>query len=184
LIQSASVDEEYFNWLYKQVWRASDPLPERSNRLLAEQLHTKPFRWYVDNDDNRAADGVELRLRFLDETKKRAPRDWLELDCSVLEMIIALAGRTAFNSYGTTDEWAAQLLTNLGILRFTDAVYNHVVMNEVDEVLETLLDRTYSPDGVGGLFPLRMSRLDQRRVELWNQMQSYVIEGETVANGP
>jgi len=185
LIQSASVDEDYFDWLYGLVWPTRVKNPARSNRLLAEQLHTKPFRWFIHNDDNRGLDGVELRSEFLSVYPNVRPtQEWMDLDCSILEMLIALARRTAYESSGTTDEWAAQLLDNLGIRRFTDDTYHEGIRQEVDEVLEQLLNRTYSPDGVGGLFPLRYADLDQRRVELWHQMSTYVLEGDAVANGP
>jgi hypothetical protein len=38
------------------------------------------------------------------------------------------------------------------------------------------VNREYDPDGRGGLFPLDGTHANQREVELWYQMQAYIIE--------
>jgi hypothetical protein len=42
--------------------------------------------------------------------------------------------------------------------------------------LHKLNNRTYSKLGKGGLFPLRSSAYDQRKVELWYQMAAFMTE--------
>jgi hypothetical protein len=46
----------------------------------------------------------------------------------------------------------------------------------IQDVLDTIIFRTYKYDGRGGLFPLREGKEDQRRVELWYQMCAYILE--------
>ena len=50
-------------------------------------------------------------------------------------------------------------------------------------ILNKIIDRGYSRRGVGGLFPLKYSKNDQRKVELWYQMHSYLIENYYVDGG-
>lgn len=150
---------------------------------LIRQLHGTPFRWSVHNDDNRGEDGKELREEFLDEFGYSEP-DWPEVDASMFEVLIALSRRAAYNSYGTPASWFWKMLENLGFRHYSDANYNNEIEEEVDEVLQIVLDRTYSEDGRGGLFPLRSPHLDQRRIELWYQLSAYILEGGDVDNGP
>lgn len=177
MTQAASTDEAYFEWLYSFVGPIQNRNPDRSFWQLAEQLHNTEFRWTIANDDNRAEDGRELRERFIDERNiRRVSLGWLRQNCSVLEMIVALAQRAAFDADGETDEWVGYLLENLGFHRYTDSAYSDRVREDVAEGLERLMSRTYGRDGSGGLFPLRYTNTDQRRIELWYQMSAYLLE--------
>ena len=67
-------------------------------RKLLSYLHTIPFRCVMRSDENRVADGVDLRWRFAVDIEMEDRnvwiRDCLEGPCSVLEMMVALAIRT------------------------------------------------------------------------------------------
>lgn len=128
----------------------------------------------MPNDDNRMEDGKELRQEFLYEFK--VDDTWMNEPCSVLEMLIALARRLAFEVNGDTDEWFWHLMYNLGLEQYTDDVFNHVVAEDVDDILDTFLDRKYGHNGEGGLFPLEETRADQTEVEIWYQMSTYLLE--------
>jgi len=151
--------------------------------MLIRQLHIKPFRWFVHNDSNRGEDGKELREEYLEIFRYSEP-DWPDMDASMFEVLIALSRRAAFNSYGTPASWFWKMLENLDLRHYSDANYNDIVEQEVEEVLDNVLDRRYSPDGRGGLFPLRMPHHDQRKIELWYQLSAYILEGGEVDNGP
>jgi hypothetical protein len=47
---------------------------------------------------------------------------------------------------------------------------------KIKNILDTLVWRTYQPDGRGGFFPLNHPEEDQTKVEIWYQMNKYVIE--------
>ena len=65
---------------------------------LLRILHKTEFVYYVPNDENRAMDGVYLREDFLSATPEYyATPDWMEMECSMLEMLIALAQRAISN---------------------------------------------------------------------------------------
>lgn len=172
------LDELYLNWLYDQVGNSKLRSPARTYWSLFRQLYTREFVWLVPNDDNRCADGKDLRLEFcaiyhLDLVDPR----WMELGCSTLEMMVALSRKLAFEAEGEPREWFWQLISNLGLGRCTDAWYRVTLGEEhVEEVIDTLIFRTYSYEGDGGLFPLRNADRDQRQVEIWYQMNAYILE--------
>ena len=142
------------------------------------QLYVKEFVWLIPNDDNRAEDGKELRYEFINEQGiDEVDQAWLDLGCSVLEMMIALARRAAFESDDEVVEWFWRFIFNLGLNNHTDIEYNSATEREVDNVLDTVIFRTYDADGLGGLFPLTHPRQDQRKVELWYQLAAYLSEG-------
>lgn len=179
----APLEEAYFEWLYGQVASVRNRNPERSFWKLFQKLHRTEFTWYVPNDDNRVEDGKELRLIFLNSTRYRLDDPhglFLDLGCSVLEMLIALAKHIAFETDRPVSEWFWRLLRNLEIDAYSDLTYEISIEEEVEEVLDRLVNRTYSRDGRGGLFPLSRPRGDQRTIELWYQMSSYLLEGRWV----
>lgn len=179
------INEGYFAWLYRLVDDSNSVRASRSHWALLQQLHATPFRWSVANDDNRNEDGKDLRKAFLQEFSIYEPdHQWLDLDASMLEMLIALSQRAAYESSGEPAEWFWKMMQNLELDRYTDSVFNGHIADEVEDKLEMLLFRDYNPDGVGGLFPLRNPSADQRRIELWYQLSAYLLEGEYVDNGP
>ena len=165
------LDHEYFLWLCSQVSSVKSRSRARSYRTLLGQLHDKEFVWFVPNDDNRVEDGRQLREEFLDSHGLDGP---VPSGCSMLEMLIGIARRLSFLTERKVRGWFWELLRNLGIADLNDAVpYN---FEEVDEVLDRVIYRAYSPDGSGGLFPLENAREDQTKVELWYQLNAYLIE--------
>lgn len=179
-----TVDDLYFEWLYSHVGSVKNRNPSRSFWKLTRQLYTTPFFWHVPNDHNRAEDGKQLRLEFLDEVDAPYDGEWMSLDCSIFEMLIALSRRVAFESYGESIEWFWRLLENLNIHIYTDAVYDRQAKREIDRKLKIMVSRSYSRNGVGGLFPIMNSERDQRWVEIWYQMQTYLLESDYLNNDP
>lgn len=179
-----SIEERYFEWLYSQIAAVKNRNPARSYWKLAKQMHGYPFTWFVPNDDNRAEDGRELREEFMVESFIDSVDDlWMDLDCSIFEMLIGLSRRVAFESYGSSGEWFRELITNLGLVELTDRGYNSINARDVDRTLERLVNRTYDRKGHGGgLFPLLRAMEDQREVEIWYQMSAYLLAKERMAD--
>lgn len=172
---NAPLDELYFVWLYEQVGRISRS-KLRSHWDLCRHLHSKAFQWMLQGDENRAEDGRLLRVEFINQMPAvSADAEWLGMDCSVLEMLIGMSHRLAFNAGGEPHEWFWQLIDNLELSTFNDAHYEAYIM-EVEEKLNALIHRTYLRTGKGGLFPLEHPQADQREVEIWYQMSEYLTE--------
>jgi hypothetical protein len=149
-----------------------------------KHLYTMLFILELRNDEHRAEDGKNLRYEFIDECDiQDVEVNWLQLECSVLEMLIGLSRRASFESQGEPLEWFWKMLENLGLRNYTDAVWDEMVMEDVDDVMFRLMNRTYEPNGEGGLFPLENAHEDQRHTELWKQLSAYIIEGGYVDHG-
>jgi len=151
--------------------------PDKSYWELLNLMFDKPFGWSIPMDDNRLADGLDLRVEF---SHIRRPRPSLEqLDQlgqgSFLEVLIGLSRRMAFLAGGQAPGWAWQLLSNLELHRMWDPL-SHPKQLRAQDVMDTAISRTYSPDGTGGFFPLAWPDGDQTTVELWYQMNAYVEE--------
>jgi hypothetical protein len=119
-------------------------------------------------------------MEFLSSIGSRGGRDWLGQSCSLLEVLVALSRRAEFESEKDAYTWFWQMMQNVGLRDFTDAVYDDWVREEVLETMARVIDREYGNDGAGGLFPLQNPDQDQREVELWYQMSSYLIENSTI----
>ena len=175
-----SPDGAYLEWLYSQVGIVQNRNPARSHWKLLIQLYSTQFVWFVPNDDNRVEDGKALRPLFLQETRYKLDDPhglFFSIECSILEMIIALARRAATLSDGQPAEWFWRMIHNLGFDGCTDDIWEVSMQEDLEETLHRLNGRTYLPSGEGGLFPLHEAENDQRKVELWYQLQAYVYEG-------
>lgn len=171
----APLDELYFVWLYGQVGKVEIDHPARSYWDLLKILYTKEFVWFVPNDDNRVEDGRDLRLEFAaDEGIADVDQSWLQLGCSMLEMLVALSRRLSFLGEGEARTWFWLMLENIKLDGYVDA--SSLDVKQIDKILDKVIWRTYTARGVGGLFPLKRTTDDQRKVEIWYQLNAYLIE--------
>jgi hypothetical protein len=158
-------DQRYFEWLISQIHVPTD----KTYQELFERLHNTEFVWMVPNDDNRVADGLDLRREFEHEVM-------VDKGASVLEVLVALSRRLAFIANGQdAPHWAWKLLKNVGLTKAFDP-WTRNKSEKVEQILEDLIWRTYHPNGQGGFFPLKNPTEDQTRIEIWYQLNAYVME--------
>jgi len=176
----------YFAWLSEQV----DHKELYSN--LNSFLHNRcDFRWRIEMDKNREDDGYYLRegfLRFADGVglvfSKSAISSLLSVKVSVFEVLVAISYRIEFelddlSSAPKFHIWYTELITNLGLAENINELWALNVNRselQVGEVIDTLLDRTYTRAGLGSLFPVKHTTEDMRMVEIWYQMMLYLYE--------
>lgn len=176
---AAPVDDRYFEWLYGLFGSVRNRNPARSYWKLSRILYTTEFVWLIPNDDNRVEDGKELRVEFMSEQgSDGASQEWLDLGCSVLEMLISLARMAEFDSNTEAIVWFGIFMDNLGLTQFKDS--KSFDEEDVSQILEKFVYRTYKSNGEGGLFPLMHPEKDQRKVELWYQLAAYILERPTL----
>lgn len=168
---NAPLEELYFNWLYNLV---ADPQGRTTYWKLLKILYTKECIWLVPNDDNRLDDGRYLRYEFADSLDLvDVDPEWMQLECCFFELLIGLSRRLSFLGEGEPSTWFWHMLANLGI-HFHDR--QRFRQDDVEGVLDNVLQRRYEYDGTGGLFPLKHPRGDQKAVELWSQLNAYLLE--------
>lgn len=141
-------------------------------------MHEKEFVWFVPNDDNRIADGLDIRKEWLQHVTVALDEDpvpGFDFPCSFLEVLLALSRRMAFQAGDPAEGWAWQFLINLDLNRMRDDLSKYKT-RKADDIMETVIFRTYANDGAGGFFPLTHPRANQKKVELWYQMSAYIEE--------
>lgn len=173
------MDEKYFNWLYEKV-RPVEMVDLDQYTKVSVLAHKIIFDWTVPNDDNRAAEGKELRYEFMEELGIHPPPDkeWMGIDSSIFEMLIALARRCDFIVEIGLHGWFDIFMKNLDLSFYNDENYIPSYESRVIRRLNKFNVRSYKPNGKGGLFPLESPRTDQRKVELWYQMSAYMAENK------
>lgn len=168
-------DDYYFDWLARKV-NSEEHFIGDYIRLLST-LYDRSFTWSVGHDDNREADGLELRNRYLEECGDS--RIIFKESCSILEMMVALAIRIEDSlmydpDYGDrTPLWFWDMIRSLGLERFTDSYFDAATVNHI---LSQFLARDYSRDGRGGLFTVKNNHIDMRKTEIWYQMNFHYGE--------
>lgn len=165
------IDGLYFNWLCAKVLD-----PKSRNYLdLMRIFHKKEYVWtgHVLHDQNRAEDGIELRLDFIRATGfEDRESDWYTCGCSVLEMLVAFAMRAASQSEIIVRDWFIIFLQNLGLDEFRQVDESDIP--QIDDILNRFIYRNYDSMGHGGLFPMRHTQNDQRFIEVWYQFSEYL----------
>ena len=172
----------YFNYLEALVCNG-DVVDRHS--ILLDTLYRIDFRWSVHNDDNRISDAIELRYNYQAdcEVTDDELEELLLIPCSIIEVICGLAIRMDEimrdpDGGAHIDRWFWELISNLGMLEFTDENYERGLwsLQDVKKIGDIFMDRTYDELGRGGLFPRNVCYKDQRECELFEQMNGYLNE--------
>ena len=109
----------------------------------------------------------------------------MTLDCSWLEMLVALAEALDYLYDGGVHERLVELITNMGLAKVLATKLDRSGLSPYDELDEELVELIVTridenrcdASGHGGLFPLdKLDHPDQRRVEIWEQHAAYFRE--------
>lgn len=173
---AAPLDERYLIWLYSQVANVKTRHKVRTHWSLFRQLNETIFVAFVPHDDNRIADAQDLRDEFLASEGVRGSREWMRLPCSMLELLMILSRQLAFEMDDPVQIWFWHLIEVLNLEHFNDREYDDYAQEAIASAIDRVIWRTYEPNGQGGLFPLRNPARDQRKIELWYQLNAYLLE--------
>ena len=167
------IKKEYFDWIYS-IGNNSSAI---SYHELFTFLHEIKFISVLKDDRNRAMDGENLRWRFAYLTGRDKVFDdiseCLKGRCSVLEMMTALAIRCEEEIMddprkgNRTNQGLWLMLNNMGLGGMYDG---HFDEDEVKKKVTIMMERSYSPDGRGGLFRIYNCPADLRDVDIWTQL--------------
>lgn len=140
--------------------------PKDYRKILA-YLHSCEFTWIIEDDANRADDGINLRYRY-DDNYIGSPEP-----CTVLEMMIALALRCEETimcdpAYGDrTKQWFWEMMRSLGLFAMSDDCFIEQVAYDI---VERFLNREYKRNGKGGLFTITYTHRDLTKIPIWTQL--------------
>lgn len=156
--------DEYFEWLIDRVGYS-----KKGYNQLLYFLYTVPFRYKLNRDANRVDDAKELFNEYDDNE-----RDFV----SVLEVLISLSIRIDDELIGDPSNpnpsmifW--EMCCNLGLDEYDDKHFNII---EVQHILDIWMDRKFNSDGSHSIFPILDPRKDQRKIDIWSQLQEYLSE--------
>jgi hypothetical protein len=163
----------YFNWLCGKIIDTTKTSPNLTYWELFKVLHTTEFVWIISGDDNRCADGRELRLEFLIQADIPDDELWrTQPGCSMLEMFIAFARRAEFSTNESMEDWFWEFLFNLGLHDFCDG--SRPEKQDIVDILDVFMWRTYDPNGHGSMFPNDAPNRDLRELDIWYQFNEYL----------
>ena len=180
-----NLSQLYLEWLLRLI--NADNYKGKSYIKLCSLLNKIPFEPVMKLDKNRSSD-VQSLLR---ETYIQSQSDWYRLSndeimelptwpVSFLELIISLAMRIdldfmrEINGIDNTRIYFWVIVRNLGFLSFVDDNWNEDSIISVVNRLNIVQERKYDFNGNGGLFPLENAEMDQRNVQIWNQLCQFV----------
>lgn len=162
-------DTNYFEYLCSMA-RLSLPR-YRKYRGLLRHLYSVQFRFIHPMDENRVFDALDLRKEYFNT-------DNVGGNASVLEVLLAFSRRIETEIMSEDpdkdriERWFWVMLDNLGLLK--TGIYDSE--EEINKILDIWMDRTYTKKGHGNIFSTSKSDTDLRDVELWWQMQRYLVE--------
>jgi len=167
---------DYYQWLLDKIDGHMYPYYDYS--LLLNELHSIEFTYGIAMDQNRANDGIRLRMEYMDENLIPDLFYKEGIPCSVLEMMISLAvdcdQQLMYD--GVTHnvaKWFWLMIENLDLMRMTDDNFN---TDYVHQQIGNWLSRNFKTDGSGSPFPLKTRGRDQRKVDIWMQLCGYISE--------
>jgi hypothetical protein len=171
------MDDAYYRWLVQFL---GDEYLEMNYQKLLYKLYATDFYWELEYDGNRATDGLYLRTLFTEEMRGNlgVSKIVTGAQCSVLEMLIALAKKTEHDImynpfYGDrTCKWFWVMLENLGLDIYDDYGYFE---ESVDRILYVFMHHLYASDGSGGgMFPNKFVERDLRKTDIWWQLNAFL----------
>jgi hypothetical protein len=170
-------ERAYYRWLVRNYVLDSYREPD-GYACVVEQMYRKAYYYTVRYDENRAEDGLELRNIYLDRhPNSEVPQG----PCSFLEFLIGVSVRL---SEMLTDgepipvsEYFWELARRIQLTEYTDDMYaDGSTPFVVDAIMTDLMDRNYDRCGSTGLFPLRRPCKNQKNVEIWYQLNAYLLQ--------
>lgn len=184
-----SIKNTYLEYLKSFVMPYSGksiPNPDPTYNVLFKVMHQTDFYWILERDANRAEDAYNLREMFLQRNGIHyMTRNELGMDgpASFLEMLIALCQRVekdiTYDQYSARDLFWS-IIANLKFTWFFDGNISDKDVNYAKGAMAVVMDRMYGKNGAGGMFPLKSSTRDQTKVEIWYQVNAWLIENNII----
>lgn len=171
--------EIYLDWISRVVGNVYNG---KTFNKLFRLLNSISFTYDIFSDRNRALDGVYFRYRFGYENGYSEEDISVFIDdhpCTILEMMAALAFRCEESIMSDpkyedrTSVWFWDMIKSLGLLNMSDDEFNEFYARNA---IYLFLNHSYKRNGRGGLFTVKSKDIDMRKMDIWYQLNSYLIE--------
>ena len=170
-----ALDQGYFMWLVGSVD------PSKTHIKLLQQLYESEAEALIPWDENRLDGGIAIRNEFRPGGySSLAEMTWLTKPCTFLELTIVLSRTLADEMNWTTKYAFWTLLRNIGVADISDIEYDSQMRSHIHQVVNKINARSYDYYGRGGFFPLRNAKQNQQLVQLWDQLNAWVIENDVL----
>lgn len=176
---------EYSKWLTKQI--GDSTYKNKSYSILFKILFNIYFTPILELDKNRTSDIVSLlREPYINTINRKQlftdkdVNSFLSETPRFLELIISLGMRIdsdflrEINGVDNSRIYFWMILKNLELLQYDDDSFKEENVLKIIDILTKVNTRTYTFNGKGGLFPLEYTEIDQRNVQIWDQMCTFV----------
>lgn len=153
--------KSYFAYLVEIIDGARNP-------QLCQMLFDIPFHWdpKIVLDENSAENGKYLRVKYFEETGNKCDRTGR---CSVLEVLVSMAigmeQIMAVPGEEQPERWFWEMIDNLDLEN-----------GDAEDKIERWMNRDFTRNGEGGMFPIRHPHQDQRTAPFWQQAMAYLGE--------
>ena len=168
---------DYYLWLLGIVDGAGYFIDDYDEMLW--KLFNIDFVWLLEMDSNRALDALNLRYEYVHVCNGQLCPEFEQKDASVLEVLIALANNWEheitydFRIGDRTAQWFWLMLKNLELIRYPNWAYDE---EKVAKIVNIWIFREFQKNGKGSPFPVKSGKGDQKKVEIWYQLQQFVLE--------
>ena len=177
-----SLDHDYHEWLIELVSPAEGLI--RGYDLLLDFLDDSIFYAVVANDENRAYDGLDLRLDYCDEYGlDYSVFDGIRDECTVFEMMVALAKRMEDEILGDPDLenrtylWFQYMVEGLELPKMDDG---HFDLAYCEDIIWHFLNRKKRFGKNILLFKYHSTKnleiQNPNSIEIWYQMHAFIRE--------
>ena len=188
-MDNARIKTEYLCYLMNRV--QMDAEGDNGYLSLCEQLQESEFLPILEMDENRCDECRILRKDFAEYYTDYAFEESGIVDIldgtygengTMMELMTVLAEKMKYDLDDSEYEdgigkWFREMLENCGLIHATNQkMKEEKEVEEVNDILATVIFRRIGWDGEGGLFPLRWPKNDQRYEELIIQMNNYIEE--------
>ena len=169
-------EEDYVTWLVDKMNIVSD----RNYGMLLRELYRIEFYSIIPYDEDRGADGLELRGSWADEMGYDGPVSFGPP--RVLEVLIGIALRIEFQLFGSkyAADWDYKrvfwdLINNLELLEM-DGVLTREDYRKIGDTIEGFLGKSVTCDVFPNIYRFCVTPENLRKKNLWDQMHLYIAE--------
>lgn len=133
------LDELYLSRLIDEAGLSGGPY-----ETLCAVLYTTPASYPESHPDfNRCEDGKYLRYSLVPLEGRED--DWMDLECSVLELLLALSIRCEFQDETPRSEWFLYFIKNLGLCYSDEMLVSDYAQHELEFRVNLFLGKEISP---------------------------------------